>query len=351
MTERRGEKLIGIQLGRAVAAILVVLYHGGRMLPQYLGHVDVAKYFTFGNAGVDFFFALSGFIIFYVHQQDINNPARLGHYLFRRITRVYPIYWAVTLLAIGLLVAKSDWVTLSPWHVIASLLLIPEARQDPLVGVAWTLCHEMLFYLVFSIFIFSRAIGIYAVALWTAVVAFGLFVPHSGLLYFIESPYHIEFAFGALAAYLARAKPVRIAPALAGLGILAFLIVGLKFNDLLGENQFAGRLLYGLSSTLIIYGLAVWESGGNLRYPGWAAYLGAASYSIYLIHTFLLGWAGRLAANLVVPGSAPDLLYLMSVLAAVIGGCALYQFVEKPLQAMTRRKPSLPLPGVARPQE
>ena len=90
MTERRGEKLIGIQLGRAVAAILVVLYHGGRVLPQYVGPIDAAKYFTFGNAGVDFFFALSGFIIFYVHQQDINSPARLGHYLFRRTTRVYP---------------------------------------------------------------------------------------------------------------------------------------------------------------------------------------------------------------------------------------------------------------------
>ena len=350
MTERRGEKLIGIQLGRAVAAILVVLYHGGRMLPQYVGPIDVAKYFTFGNAGVDFFFALSGFIIFYVHQQDINSPARLGHYLFRRTTRVYPIYWAVTLLAIGLLVAKRDWATLSPAHVIASLLLIPEARQWPIVGVAWTLCHEMMFYAVFAIFIYSRIMGICAVALWTAVVGFGLFVPHSGLLNFIESPYHIEFAFGALAAYLARAKPVRIAPALAGMGILAFLIVGLKFNHLLGENQFTGRLLYGLSSTFIIYGLAVWESGGKLRYPGWAAYLGAASYSIYLIHTFLLGWAGRLAANIVAPGSAPDLLYLICAIAAVMGGCALYQFVERPLQAMTRRKPSsLPLPGIARP--
>lgn len=340
MTERRGEKLIGIQLGRAVAAMLVVLYHGGRMLPQYLGHIGLANYFTFGNAGVDFFFVLSGFIIFYVHRQDIDDPARLGHYIFRRITRVYPIYWAVTLLGIGLLVARRDWAGLAPTQVMASIFLIPTA-QLPIVGVGWTLWHEMAFYTVFAVLIFSRTIGLLVIALWASVVAYGIFVPHTDTLpHFIENPYHIEFVFGALAAYLARAKPVRMAPMLAGLGIFAFLAIGLTLNDLAIKHEFVGRVMYGLSSALIVYGLAAWESGGNLRYPAWAAYLGAASYSIYLIHTFLLGWMGKLAAKIAAPDSAANLLYILAAVIAVAGGCALYQFVERPLQSAVRKKPS-----------
>lgn len=334
------EKLVGIQFGRAVAAILVVLYHGGRMLPQYLGDISFAKYFTFGNAGVDFFFVLSGFIIFYVHCGDINEPARLDRYVFRRLTRIYPIYWVVTLLGIAVFMAKRDWADLAPLHVMASFLLIPEA-QPPVVGVAWTLCHEMLFYSVFAILIFSRPIGMLVIAFWASLVLLGGFLPHKEtLIHFVEDPYHIEFAFGVFAAYLARSRPMRIAPALAVLGIVAFLVVGSQFNDLSIENKFAGRLMYGLSSTFIIYGLAVWEARGHVRFPNWAAYLGAASYSIYLIHTFLLGWIGKAVAKVIEPGSAPSLLYLAVAIGAVAGGCALYQFVEKPLQAIVRRRPS-----------
>jgi len=348
MSSRPGEKLIGIQFGRAVAAILVVLYHGGRMLPQYLGKIDFAKYFTFGNAGVDFFFVLSGFIIYYIHRSDIDNPDRLSHYSFRRLTRVYPIYWVVSLLGVAIFAAKGDWADLAPLHVIASFLLIPEA-QPPVVGVAWTLCHEMMFYAVFATLIYSRPVGISVVGIWALFVALGIFVPQSQtFLHFLEDPYHIEFALGALAAYLARSYPVRIAPILAGLGIVAFLVVGLKFNDLSIEHKFIGRLMYGLSSTLIIYGLAVWETRGNVGYPRWASYMGAASYSIYLIHTFLLGWMGKVVARIIVPGSAPDLLYFLVAAGAVVGGCAMYQFVERPLQALVRNKTSFSFLEAAR---
>ena len=334
------EKLIGIQFGRAIAAVLVVLYHGGRMLPQYLGDIGFAQYFTFGNAGVDFFFVLSGFIIYYVHHRDIGKPAQLNRYVFRRVTRIYPIYWAVTLLGIAVFVAKRDWADLGPLHVVASFLLVPES-QDPIVGVAWTLCHEVLFYAVFAILIYSRPIGVWVAGLWVVIVALGVFVPHKALfIHFAEDPYHVEFAFGVFAAYLARSHPSRIAPLLAGFGILAFLIVGAKFNSLSIEHKFVGRLIYGVCSTFIIYGLAVWEARGGVQFPNWAAYLGAASYSIYLIHTFLLGWGGKVIAKVIAPGTAASSLYLVVAIGAVAGGCALYQFVEKPLQNMVRAKPS-----------
>ena len=328
--------LDGIQFGRAVAAILVVLYHGGRMLPQYLGDIGLAKYFGFGNAGVDFFFVLSGFIIFYVHGKDIGQPSRLGNYLMRRFTRIYPIYWVVTAFAIALLVAKRDWASLSVSHIVRSLVLFPD-DFFPVVDVAWTLCHEMAFYLVFAALIASRKIGGALVLAWLALVILGIFQPHQqSNIKFLESSYHIEFVLGACAAYCAGKYPVAAAPGLVMIGILAFVIAGLQFNDLAIKVPVAGRLMYGIASTLIIFGLAVWENSGKISFPRWASFLGAASYSIYLIHTYLLGWIGKGLAIFFHSNSAPNLLYLVSVIGATAAGCMLYQAVERRLMTAAR---------------
>lgn len=328
--------LNGIQFGRAVAAILVVLYHGGRMLPQYLGNISLGKYFEYGNAGVDFFFVLSGFIIFYVHGKDIGQPSRLGNYLARRFTRIYPIYWVVTTFAIALLVAKGDWADLSPSHVVRSLVLFPD-DTDPIVGVAWTLCHEMTFYLVFAALIASRNLGGILILAWLALVVVGIFHPHQqSNVKFLESPYHIEFVLGAFVAYCAKKYPVTAAPGLIMIGLLAFAVVGTQFNDLAIRLPAAGRGLYGTASALIIFGLAVWERNGKILFPPWASFLGAASYAIYLIHTFLLGWIGRGLAIFFHRNSAPNLFYLASVIGAVAAGCLLYQAVERRLMAIIR---------------
>jgi peptidoglycan/LPS O-acetylase OafA/YrhL len=328
--------LAGIQFGRAVAAILVVLYHGGRMLPQYFGNIGLAKYFGYGNAGVDFFFVLSGFIIFYVHGKDIGQPSRLGNYLMRRFTRIYPIYWVVTAFVIALLVAKGDWAPLSPSHIVRSLVLFPD-DSDPIVGVAWTLCHEMTFYLVFAALIASRKIGGALILAWLALVLLGIFQPHQqSNIKFLESSYHIEFALGALTAYCAKKYAVTVAPGLMVIGLLAFVVVGLQFNDLAIRVPVAGRIMYGSASALIIFGLAVWERSGNISFPRWASFLGAASYSIYLFHTYALGWIGRGLAIFFHPNSAPNLLYLVSVVGATAAGCILYQAIERRLMTITR---------------
>jgi len=67
----------------------------------------------FGHAGVDFFFVLSGFIIFFVHGKDIGKPSRLPHYVWRRFIRIYPVYWAVTLISIVLAFFFSKLSTVS----------------------------------------------------------------------------------------------------------------------------------------------------------------------------------------------------------------------------------------------
>ena len=88
----------------------------------------------------------------------------------------------------------------------------------------------MLFYLIFAVLdCFSRAAGILVVGIWAGLVVMGaVSTPNDLYLGFIESPYHIEFALGAFAAYMAVRHPARYAAAFALLGIAAFLFCRLS---------------------------------------------------------------------------------------------------------------------------
>lgn len=340
-TRRAGDRqLDGVQFGRGVAACLVVLYHGGRMLtlPQYVGHGTLVKsLFTFGNAGVDFFFVLSGFIIFHVHRRDIGYPGRVGHYLWRRITRIYPMYWAVTGLIILMTILKRDWTDLAPGHVATSLLILPYT-QEPLLGVGWTLTHEVLFYAVFAGLILSRRIGLLLVLAWLGLTALELAVPSSQMLVqFLADPYHLEFIFGALAALMLARTSSRQAGIIALAGITLFLAVGVLVDlGRLTGNEPICRVILGGASALILYGVSVCEREGWIRVPRWAAFLGAASYSIYLVHTIFIGFAARFVFKLPLAHDLPNLSTLVICAIAIACGCLAYQFVERPLQNAVR---------------
>ena len=86
-----------LQVYRGFAAILVVLYHASHNLSGYFNSTALSDFFAFGHAGVSFFFVLSGFIIFEIHRGDIGRPQQVKSYLYKRITRIYPAYWLVTL--------------------------------------------------------------------------------------------------------------------------------------------------------------------------------------------------------------------------------------------------------------
>ena len=343
------QALVGIQFARAIAAIMVVLYHAGRMLPQYVGDVAFSRYFNVGYAGVDFFFVLSGFVIFYVHAADINRPSRLGHYAFRRITRIYPVYWIAFALALAILIAKND-DGLSLSHVVSSFLLLPE-RVFPVLGVSWTLSHELVFYAAFAMLIVSRTIGQILVVAWSLLVIAGLFFPHeSVVLKFLESSHHIEFAMGAAAAYLSKMYPVRIAPLLTLFGLVAFFVLAFLETEFLKPNVDRDRLLYGSVSAWIIYALAVSEQTNKLSFPSWTSFLGASSYSLYLFHIFLLGWFGKGVSLLAAPNAAPNVIFFTIVAGVIGGGCLIYYFIERPLMKMISemRVFSPESPGVAK---
>ena len=57
-----------LQAGRGIACLIVLLYHTNFVLGlhKYIG-IDMFPIFNIGNCGIDFFFVLSGFVIYFAH--------------------------------------------------------------------------------------------------------------------------------------------------------------------------------------------------------------------------------------------------------------------------------------------
>lgn len=331
------KRLLSIQAARGIAALLVVFYHAGRMiaLPQYTGYIPLSGFFNFGHAGVDFFFVLSGFIIYFVHHKDIGRADRLQRYAWRRATRIYPIYWIVTVLVFVASMAHPERPDIA--HIAKSLLLFPESAE-PIVGVAWTLNHEILFYLMFLTLIVQRRLGILLFALWAAVIAswpLGL-LPNNFAFEFLASPYNMEFFMGMGAAYLVLNSRVPSPRLLALLGTCAFFAVGMMENAgiIPARTNLLSETLFGASAATTVLGLAAAEIAGKLTASKSASFLGEASYSIYLIHVAIIGWTAHVLqlAGVIkaIPGWAAFFFVAASALTVAL---LLYEFVEK--QALT----------------
>jgi exopolysaccharide production protein ExoZ len=96
----------------------------------------------------------------------------------------------------------------------------------------------------------------------------------------------------------------------------------LKLTDT--DHSFLG---YGAGAALILFGLANTEASGHLRVPRWLAFVGDASYSIYLVHFPVLSICAK-----IVHGRLPPIgVYAVCVPVALAGGIAFYWFVERNL--------------------
>lgn len=138
--------ILGLQYMRGIAALMVVLFHLKERLPD-----NIAPFFNNGRGGVDIFFIISGFIIYFITQNSSElNPKT---FIIKRAFRIFPLYWFVFLISTFLFFTKFDFTS-----VVRGFFLFHNNYQAPapgfgfsIVGVAWTLTYEIYFYAIFLI--------------------------------------------------------------------------------------------------------------------------------------------------------------------------------------------------------
>ncbi len=327
-----------LQIGRGLAALAVCAFHLSIGIgdTRYLGERVFDQYTWRGDLGVDFFFVLSGFIIMFAHNLDIDQPQKWKTYIAKRFIRVFPIYWLYTLIFTLLVLAGFGTAakipnTLIEWISTFSLIRL-EKFTTPLQP-AWTLFHEIGFYIVFSALIFSRKWGIAIFILWMSIIvyffhyaAFDQKTPFS--TYF--SAYNLDFLIGIGAYYLwRRGKSIEGYIWLA-LGVIC-LITTLIYESK-GFHHSTFPLLYGLAFGGILSGVTVLETKyDNINIP-LATLIGNASYTIYLTHESVMGVVMKILIKLnKFLHLSPEILYFLILILTIIGGCILYKWIEVPI--------------------
>ncbi len=113
-------KIQSIHYLRGIAAFLVVCFHARQMLNGVLGVKDLGNFlFLNGQAGVDLFFIISGFIIAYsTHEEERSSPRA---FIIRRLFRVYPVF-VISLLLCYLVVNVAKPIDL--FSLLKSSLLV-----------------------------------------------------------------------------------------------------------------------------------------------------------------------------------------------------------------------------------
>jgi exopolysaccharide production protein ExoZ len=342
--------LKSLQLCRALAALLVVLFHTGGTLasPKYFnGNAQaIARMFRFGGtAGVTFFFVLSGFIISYAHAEDFDRPKRIPAYLLKRARRIFPSYWIVflTVCVLMLLVPSlRDSVPKDPAIFIKSLLLLPQDKAvvggtgAPVLIVAWSLQYEVFFYITFAVGLVSRrllyiAILVYLVCLVTHIGS------TSSVLFvrFAVSHFVLMFLFGMLACSAFRKKlSFRGPKVIASAAGVAFLAVAVS-NSIFDLPSEPSDLAFAAISAVLIWALANWEArDGALKIARLQSVssLGDSSYALYLIHFPLISVLAK-SLILLLPqdtlGSA--VAFLGTVIICVATAIVFHRFIEGPM--------------------
>jgi peptidoglycan/LPS O-acetylase OafA/YrhL len=339
-------RLLTLQVTRGVAANLVVLSHLSIIEAKYTGGHILPAFAVYGTSGVDIFFVLSGFIMVIIAGKGIGAV----RFLWRRVARIYPAYWLVSLIVLATSLVEPGWVNSSlqgPISLWRSFLLVPD-KTLPLLAVGWTLIHEMYFYLVFAALLALRITIPIGLLAWGGILVLvtvlgGEFVTSSALGYVYTNPLTAEFMAGATIGILHNRKIMRGA---AWAGIMGLLMLGVSIVFVaptlaLAHNTHLDAwrvVLFGMPAALIIYWLAALEQKSAPMPPRLLVALGDWSYATFLTHVLVLSAIGRVIHAVAPPGAMSSLvLIICGFLAVNLVGAFMFRFFERPALAVLYR--------------
>jgi peptidoglycan/LPS O-acetylase OafA/YrhL len=342
--------LHSIQALRGIAVVMVVFYHvyiiGGD--GNYLGYAVLEMFSEPGKFGVNLFFVLSGFIIFHAHSSDMGQPKRIAGYLYKRFSRIFPVYWVFLtfyVLAAYFGVGHADF----SWDVanLISAFLLWGGYSDltlPL-KVAWTLCYELIFYALFILFLFSIKLGVILSAVWAGTLIFANVFFDDAIGVRGLEVWNINFILGGVCFYIYNKvdrfdiKFIFIMLALAVVGFaFSALMTNFSKNPLADENKYT-QIILSLSLFLFVLASLFANDFFKSAYLSWMIKIGDASYSIYLTHSACISLIYIILRKFNLLSSDYSVgvfIYFIASIMSIAVGYLAFLIIEKPLVKIFR---------------
>lgn len=357
-------RLHGLDHLRAIAIILVMIFHYGRGIPDWLEPLK-----KIGWTGVDLFFVLSGYLIGFqlLKEFKVNSKISFKRFYLKRFFRIIPAYLAVLFLyfSIGDLREGSGLPPL--WRFLTFTQNFGlDIQTQKSFSHGWSLCVEEQFYLLLPITIFlvfkSRVQKI-APYLFVVLIGLGFFIRiynwnefvqpfiengNRGLMFkgFLEKVYYpshnrmdgliIGVSIAAIFNFKPRIKDflTKYGNIVLIFGIVLFLIAYQICDSLITYKA----MIYGLPLISLAYGIiligAISPTCILYKIKTRITFIIASlSYAIYLTHKQLFH-----SVKMVIKGIDNDFfqqnVFWICLFVALIGGLILHILIEKPFMKL-----------------
>ncbi|HIP32687.1 MAG TPA: acyltransferase [Crocinitomicaceae bacterium] len=287
----KSNRILELDALRGIAALLVVFFH-------YTIHREESTLgFKLGTTGVDLFFIISGFVIL----MSLSRIKSAKHFVFNRLVRLYPAYWAAV--TITFLVSNyidfgvnSDIYLQKNFidYFINLTMFQMYFEVGDIDGPYWTLVLEMLFYILMLILLLTRQlknIQLYGFLLIIGTVALNLGIRNSNLIqvifFYLPVLQFIPLFFAGTLFYQLYTKQGKQKRIYFLIGV-TFLVQLFLFKTTGRSFLFISQLEY-TAMISIYYLLFFLFIHGKLKFivNRLTLFLGGISYSLYLIHQMI----------------------------------------------------------------
>jgi exopolysaccharide production protein ExoZ len=356
---------------RGFAAVWVVMSH---CCLAFLGTGDNAKYIhnpiyafsIWGQLGVVIFFIISGYCIMGAAYSTLAAGRTAGRYALDRIRRIYPPYLAAILLtlAMGQALSLAQKIHILPpihhqgggatwtfWFTNVFLVHY-ELDQPTLMLISWSLCYEIVFYMIlgFLLLIAARCIKAGSTAKGLQIFQTGIFaltlISQLWLLIDARScPFPLDrwyqFGLGSLLFLMYAAEPgPLLRNARIQIGIAAALTVLLIFGTPPPREPDAH--MQAITCLLFLGALCLLrpidEHVAHNRVLRPMMWLGTISYSLYLVHPIFLAFPDVGGRRLGFDHGWYPVTFFLQLGVAIFAGWLFFLFVERHFISARQKK-------------
>jgi peptidoglycan/LPS O-acetylase OafA/YrhL len=314
---------------RAIAAFMVIIFHIELIkcefgIKNFLGYTHLG-----GDLGVILFFVLSGFLITYLlmEEEKLTNKISLKNFYIRRILRIWPLYFFITISCLFILphisylyepsynlnpVIQSRLIQVLLYFFFLSNVLTGLFSHVNFARPTWSVSVEEQFYLFWPILLkFSKNkakvirnvfLLYWIIRILTKIVKTNFFMSHFPSLNFLShleviwlyTPFDI-LSVGAFTGYILYKKTERILKIVYNKYVqvvvfilLPILIYILRFSFTINIGNFQSDDLNNLAYS-ILFAILIVNLAGNPKViinleNRILNYLGKISYGLYLYH-------------------------------------------------------------------
>jgi peptidoglycan/LPS O-acetylase OafA/YrhL len=339
---------------RAIAFLIVFISHAG------LGKIIP------GGFGVTIFFFLSGYLITTQLRREYDRSHKIDfkNFYMRRVLRIWPPFYLVLFLAIGISYLVSHQAGFSFQQIqafstqflhISNYYNIEVGNQWMALGteVYWSLAVEEHFYLLFPLlYVLLLRLGIQSkqqvlifwgiclvVLLWRCLLIFGMGANYERIFYASDTRLD-SILFGcvlAVAGNPAIEQDRQISERTLKYWLLPLACTLILCSLLYRSDAFRDTLRYSVQG-IALYPIFI----AAIRFPdwglfkalnwGWMRFIGLLSYSLYLVHFMVIKVLAVVLPGLGLLGSG-----VLSLLISLALAAAIYRFVEIPAAKLKQK--------------